>query len=66
MYRSLVPRLLPSFLAHTVLFVTYCTVQYATKSWGGAWERGYDIVRHAVNHLQLLRYMLLGHVSIQN
>ena len=29
---SLVPRLLPSFLWHTV--------QYATKSWRGAWERG--------------------------
>jgi len=31
---SLVPRPLPSPLPHTVH-----TAQYATKSWGGAWER---------------------------
>jgi len=44
---SLVPRLLPSFLSHTVQYATKTgeepdilphTVQYA--NWGGAWELG--------------------------
>jgi len=39
---SLVPRLLPSFLS------------YATKCWGGAWERGYAHIQHKHSHTRTL------------
>ena len=55
---SLVPRLLHSFLSHTVSH----TVQYATKSWGGAWNKAIipdiiELCNHRYCGLQItLRY----------
>ena len=52
---SVCEQVLASFPGSSQLFVTYCTKQYVTKSWGRVWEQAAGtVVSTTCNAMQIL------------